>query len=52
MGKGFVQIEKRFDRQEAEIADVKAAVAELGGQIRDYHQKMIMPAPKVDRMEQ
>jgi uncharacterized coiled-coil DUF342 family protein len=45
------RIDARFDKQDKEIADLKGAVAELGGQIRDYHQEMIMLARKVDRME-
>lgn len=40
------RIDVRFDKQDKEIADLKGAVAELGGQIRDYHQEMIMLARK------
>jgi uncharacterized coiled-coil DUF342 family protein len=34
-----------------EHAEINGAIGELGGQIRDYHQEMIMLACKVDRME-
>lgn len=44
-------VDKRFDGVDTEIRDLKGAVADLGGQIRDYHQEMIMLARKVDRME-
>lgn len=51
MEKRFDIVEQRFDKQDTEISDLKGAVAELGGQLRDYHQEMIMLARKVDRME-
>ena len=51
MEKSFASVEKRFDMQDEKIEDLKGAVAELGGQLRDYHQEMIMLARKVDRME-
>jgi uncharacterized coiled-coil DUF342 family protein len=35
-----------------EHADIHGAVSDLGGEIKDYHQEMIMLARKVDRMEQ
>lgn len=34
-----------------EHAEINGAVVDLGGQIRDYHQEMILLARKVDRME-
>jgi len=34
-----------------EHGEINGAIGELGGQIRDYHQEMIMLARKVDRME-
>jgi uncharacterized coiled-coil protein SlyX len=51
MEKGFGDMERRFDAQDAKIDDLSGAVAELGGQLRDYHQEMILLARKVDRME-
>lgn len=42
---------KRFDIQDKKIDELTGAIAELGGQLRDYHQEMIMLARKVDRME-
>jgi uncharacterized coiled-coil DUF342 family protein len=41
----------RFDEASKDRDDIKGAVAELAGQIRDYHQEMIMLTRKVDRME-
>ncbi len=51
MENGFYSIEKRFDMVDSEIADVRGAVAELGGQIRDYHQELVMMGRKMDRLE-
>lgn len=42
MRKGFENVDKRFDAQDKKIDDLSGAVAELAGQIRDYHQEMIM----------
>lgn len=44
-------VDRRFDTQDAKIDSLAGAIADLGGQIRDYHQEMIMLARKVDRME-
>lgn len=38
----------RFDTHDTRFDDLTAAVAELGGQIKDYHQEMLMLAHKVD----
>jgi uncharacterized coiled-coil DUF342 family protein len=51
MEKRFADMDKRFDEAAEDRADIRGAVAELGGQIKDYHQEMIMLARKVDRME-
>lgn len=42
--KCFDQTDARFDQQDQQIADLKGVVGELGGQLRHYHQEMIMPA--------
>jgi hypothetical protein len=47
----FNQVDQRFDKVDEEIGDLKLAVGELAGQIKDYHQEMVMLARKVDRME-
>ncbi|MCE7936985.1 hypothetical protein DYH10_04345 [Candidatus Saccharibacteria bacterium CPR2] len=47
----FNEMDRRFDEQNEKIDDIRAGVAELAGQIRDYHQEMIMLAHKVDRLE-
>ena len=44
MREGFTEAAK--DR-----ADIRGAIGELAGLIKDYHQEMIMLAHKVDRME-
>ncbi len=45
------EMNTRFDLQDKKIDELTGAIAELGGQLRDYHQEMIMLARKVDRME-
>lgn len=44
-------LERHSELSQREHAEILGASAELGGQIRDYHQEMIMLARKVDRME-
>lgn len=51
MQKEFSHVNKRFDMQDEKINDLTGAVAELGGQLRDYHQEFLMLGRKVDRME-
>ncbi len=51
MQKEFTHVNERFDKQDDKINDLIGAVAELGGQLRDYHQELVMLARKVDRME-
>jgi len=45
------EMNARFDMQDRKFDELTGAIAELGGQLRDYHQEMIMLARKVDRME-
>lgn len=45
------EMNSRFDSHDVRFDDLTAAVAELGGQLKDYHQEMLMLAHKVDRME-
>lgn len=54
----FKYVEKRFDQMDdkledatADRAEIKASVVELGVQLKDYHQELVMLAHKVDRME-
>ncbi len=35
-----------------ELADIRGAIAELGAQIREYHQEMIMFSRQVDRLRE
>lgn len=48
MEKHLGDMDKRFDVQDAKVGDLQGAVAELSGQIRDYHQEFIMLGRKVD----
>lgn len=45
------EVNKQFEENRKEHAELRADIAELGGQIRDYHQELIMLGRKVDRME-
>lgn len=47
----FKYMGKRFDKNDRDHADMRGAIAELGGQLRDYHQEMILLPHKVDRLE-
>lgn len=51
MEKRFDAVDKRFDMQDEQMKELRINIAEVGGQLRDYHQEMIMLARKVDRME-
>jgi chromosome segregation ATPase len=51
MQKEFTHVNGRFDKQDEKIDDLTGAVAELGGQLKDYHQELVMLARKVDRLE-
>lgn len=51
MEKRFDAVDKRFDKVDADIRDTKSAVAELAGQLKDYHTELVMLAHKVDRLE-
>jgi uncharacterized coiled-coil protein SlyX len=51
MEKRFNDVDKRFDMQDEKIEDLRGAVAELSGQIKDYHVEMIMLTRKFDRLE-
>ena len=44
-------VDKNFELVRADIRENKMAIAELAGQIRDYHEEMIMLGRKVDRLE-
>lgn len=44
-------VDKNFEMVRADIRENKMAIAELAGQIRDYHEEMIMLGRKVDRLE-
>ena len=45
------EVTARFDKNDRDHGEIHAAIAELGGQVRDYHQEMLMMAHKVDRLE-
>ncbi len=44
-------LELHSETSRQEHTDIRGAVGDLGGQLRDYHQEMILLARKVDRME-
>lgn len=44
-------LELHSEHSRKEHAGIRGGVSDLAGQIRDYHQEMIMLARKVDRME-
>lgn len=44
-------VDKQFEQNRTEHREMMAAIAELGGQIKDYHQEFIMLGRKVDRLE-
>lgn len=48
----FSAVQKRFDQQDKKIDDVLSSTDGIAGQLKDYHQEMIMLAHKVDRLEQ
>jgi uncharacterized coiled-coil DUF342 family protein len=43
-------VDKRFEAEHKEHADIRAAIAELGAQIRDYHHEMILLTHHVDKL--
>jgi ABC-type transporter Mla subunit MlaD len=45
------EVNKRFEQNEHDHANVLAAVAELGSHLKDYHQELLLLAHKVDRLE-
>lgn len=51
MQKEFGHVRQDIQLVRDDVVEVKSAVAELGGQIRDYHQEFLMLGRKVDRME-
>lgn len=46
------EMSAHFEESTVQHTDIRGAIADLGGQIRDYNQEMLMLARKVDRMEQ
>lgn len=51
MEKRFDSVEKNFEMVRADIRENSLALGELAGQIRDYHEEMLMMGRKVDRLE-
>lgn len=49
--KRFNEVDKNFELVRSDIRENREAIAELAGQIRDYHEEMIMLGRKVDRLE-
>lgn len=44
-------VDKNFEMVRADIRETNMALGELAGQIRDYHEEMIMMGRKMDRLE-
>ncbi len=44
-------VDKQFEENRKQHIEIREAIADLGGQIRDYHQEFIMLGRKVDRLE-
>lgn len=51
MKKCFDQVDQSFDIQDKKINKITGAMTELSGQIRDYYQKTILLARKVNQLE-
>ncbi len=51
MKRCFDQVDQRFDIQDKKIDEITGAITELGRQLRDYYQNMILLARKVNRLE-
>lgn len=45
------EVNEQFEKNQKDHLDIRGAITELGGQIKDYHQKLLMLGHKVDRME-
>jgi uncharacterized coiled-coil DUF342 family protein len=43
---------KHVEESKQEHADIRGAITDLAGQIKDYHQELLMLSHKVDRLEQ
>lgn len=44
-------VNKQFEKNHQEHLEMQGAISELAGQLRDYHQELIMMGRKMDRME-
>ncbi len=45
------EVNEQFEKNQKDHLDIRGAITELGGQIKDYHQELLMLGHKVDRME-
>ena len=45
------EVESKFEEAKKERDQIRGDVAELGAQIRDYHQELLMLSNKVERLE-
>ena len=45
-------VDKKFEENHRQHADILAAVAELGVNLKDYHAELLAMGRKVDRLEQ
>lgn len=47
----FDKIDALFEENKQEHIQIRAAIVELGGHLKDYHQELLLLAHKVDRLE-
>lgn len=45
------EMNERFEQAAKERDEIRGSIVDLGIQIKDYHQEMLMLAHKVDRLE-
>lgn len=45
------EVNERFDENKREHAELNGAIAQLGGELKDYHAELLALGNKVDRLE-
>jgi len=48
--KRFDAIDKRFDQENHDHADIRSAIGELSAQVRDYHNEMTFSSHQIDKL--
>jgi uncharacterized coiled-coil DUF342 family protein len=52
MNRRFDEVGRRLDVHDMKFKDVMGAIAELGAQIKEYHQEMVVLTRHVDKMRE